>query len=544
MLPVTRYFVFRMVLLLTVLAVIGGYYVHPLIYRALYVLLPLAALGIYDRVQTRHAILRNYPLMGHFRFLFESIRVEIRQYFIEDDQAPVPYSREQRALVYQRSKNETDKLPFGTIKDVNAIGYGWLSHSLKPVANLDHDFRLTIGGKDCQKPYSASIFNISGMSFGAISANAVLALSKGAKTGSFAQNTGEGSISPYHRQGGGDLIWQVASGYFGCRTADGRFDPEAFTRQAADPQVKMIEIKLSQGAKPGHGGILPKAKITPEIAATRLISRDHDCESPAAHPEFSTPRETIQFIARLRELSGGKPVGLKLAIGHRSEFLSLVKAMLALNTTPDFIVVDGGEGGTGAAPLELSNNVGLPLIEGLSYVHNALLGAGLRQEVRVGASGKIVSAFDICRIMALGADYVMAARPFMFSVGCIQARACHTNKCPTGVTTQDKKRQSALVVEDKYIRVANYHRNTMKALAEMLGTAGIKHPGDVRPWHLHIRANTGEIIRGDVAYPRVKDGALIDGTANEALMREWHRAQIDSYDQMDESIVKAVTTPA
>lgn len=535
---ISRFFILQGVWLLTLACAVAGYFVDQHLWWGLLLLTPLSLIGLRDLTQTSHAILRNYPIIGHFRFILEAVRPEIRQYLIEDDRDPVPFTREQRALVYRRAKNVSDKLPFGTIRDVNAVGYGWISHSMRPSKIASSDFRLSIGGRDCQKPYFASVLNISGTSFGAVSANAIMAFNKGAKLGGFAHNTGEGAISKYHRKYGGDLIWQIASGYFGCRTPEGQFDPQAFARTAALDQVKMIELKLSQGAKPGHGGVLPRAKITGEIARTRLIDRTRDCVSPAAHPAFSTPREMMSFIAELRRLSGGKPVGLKLAIGHRAEFLALVKAMLATGNTPDYIVVDGGEGGTGAAPVELSNHVGLPLFEGLSFVHNALVGAGLRGHIRIGASGKVVSAFDFCRVHALGADFVMAARAFMFAAGCIQARACHTNHCPTGVTTQAWWRRRALVVRDKAPRVEHYHRNTLKALSEMLAAAGLNHPRDLKPWHLHVRAANGEVVRGDVAYPHVEPGAILNGTAREGLMKQWHRAQIDTFEPLDEAIVE------
>ncbi|MDI7773970.1 FMN-binding glutamate synthase family protein [Asticcacaulis sp. EMRT-3] len=525
----SRFFVFRLVILLAAVAVLLGLWVHPDFYLALIVLVPLIALGVYDLNQTHHAILRNYPLMGHFRYIFEYIRPEIRQYFFEDERDPLPFSRDQRAIVYQRAKNASDMRPFGTVLNPDAIGYGWLSHSIMPAEIKNADFRITIGGATCAKPYSASVLNISGMSFGAIGAHAVLALNQGAKQGNFAQDTGEGSISPYHLQGGGDIIWQVATGYFGCRTPDGKFDPALFTKMAQAEQVKMIEIKLSQGAKPGHGGVLPKAKITPEIAATRLIDTTHDCISPARHSAFSTPVEMMQFLQSLRELSGGKPVGFKLCVGHRFEVLAIIKAMLLTEILPDFIVVDGAEGGTGAAPMELSDHVGLPLVEGLSFMNTVLTGAGLRDDIKLGASGKMVSAFDFCRIHALGADYVMAARAFMFSLGCVQARACHTNKCPTGITTQDKGRQRALVVEDKAPRVASFHRNTLGAIAQVIGAAGLTHPDQLRPWHVHIRNTMGEIVRGDDAYPRVAQGALLSGHADARLTREWDRADPHSF---------------
>jgi glutamate synthase domain-containing protein 2 len=531
---ISRYFVLQAIGLLTLLSLALAILVDPWWALPLVVLGPLVVVGVNDLRQRHHAILRNYPVIGHIRFILESIRPELRQYMIEDERDPVPFSREHRALVYRRAKNVHDAQPFGTVKDVNAVGYGWISHSMNPRTLTDHDFRITIGGPDCRQPYASSVLNISGTSFGALSANAIMALNLGAKMGGFAHNTGEGSISAHHRRHGGDVIWQIATGYFGCRTADGRFDPEAFRAQALDPQVRMIEIKLSQGAKPGHGGVLPRTKITPEIAETRGIPMDRDCISPAAHSAFGTPRELVGFIARLRDLSEGKPIGFKMAVGHRYEFLGIVKAMLETGVTPDFIVVDGGEGGTGAAPAEFSNHVGLPLNEGLCFVHNALVGAGLRDRIKLGCSGKLVTAFDFCRVFAIGADYALCARSFMFAVGCIQSRSCHSNHCPTGVATQDKLRQRALVVDDKAPRVANFHRNTLHALGELLGSVGLDHPRDLKPWHLHIRHQSGALLRGDAFYPRVAPDALLRGEMHDELGDEWRRARPDSFDPLGE----------
>ncbi len=404
----------------------------------------LSLLGLHDLLQTRHAVLRNYPVLGHIRYLVESIRPEIRQYLLEGDAEQLPFSRSQRSLVYARAKNEPADRPFGTQSDVYQTGFEFISHSMLPAAHGNpDDFRVTIGGPQCRQPYSASVFNISAMSFGSLSANAIRALNKGARMGNFAHDTGEGSISPYHREHGGDLIWELGSGYFGCRTEDGAFDPQRFAAQAQQPQVRMVEIKLSQGAKPGHGGILPQHKITAEIAAVRGIPRDRDCVSPARHSAFGTPIELLQFIARLRELSGGKPVGFKFCLGHPWEFMAIAKAMVVTGILPDFIVVDGKEGGTGAAPLEFSNHIGVPLREGLLFVHNTLVGLNLRDKIRIGASGKIISAFDIASVLAIGADWANSARGFMFAIGCIQSQSCHTNKCPTGVATQDPLRQRA-----------------------------------------------------------------------------------------------------
>lgn len=520
---------FGLAIALSLLCVTVGAAGVPAFYWALLILLPLVALGVADMLQPAHAILRNYPVIGHLRYLFEEIRPSLRQYLIEDDRDPLPFSREQRNVAYRRSKDVHSSHPFGTIIDVSRPGHGWICHSIRAVEIEDSNFRVLIGGPQCRQPYSASVVNISGMSFGAISANAILALNTGAAMGGFAQNTGEGSISPYHRQPGGDLVWQVATGYFGCRDHDGNFDPDAFARTASLPSVKMIEIKLSQGAKPGHGGVLPRAKITAEIAATRGISRDRDCVSPPTHRAFSTPLEMMGFISRLRELSAGKPVGIKLCVGHRYEFLALVKAMLETGVTPDYIAVDGTEGGTGAAPPELSNHVGLPLIDGLTFVHNALVGASLRSQIRIGAAGKLITGYDLCRVYALGADFAMIARGFMFAIGCIQSRSCHTNRCPTGIATQDPLRQKAVVVPVKAERVANFHKNTLRAVADVLGAAGLSHPRELTPRHLQFRREDGKVIHGDEVHPPIRPGGLLDGGEKGPIAREWARAQAETF---------------
>jgi|JI6StandDraft_1071083.scaffolds.fasta_scaffold58199_2 glutamate synthase domain-containing protein 2 len=474
------------------------------------------AVGISDLRQTRHALLRNYPVIGHLRFLFEWIRPEIRQYFLESDREAVPFSREQRSLVYQRSKNESDKRPFGTQRDVQGVGHEWINHSLQPSSVASHDFRTPIGGARCTRPYSASLFNISAMSFGALSANAIMALNGGAKAGGFAHDTGEGSISQHHRVHGGDLIWEIGSGYFGCRNDDGTFSADKFAANACDPQVRMIELKLSQGAKPGHGGMLPGPKVTDEIAAARGVPVGQDCVSPAAHSAFSTPIEMLQFLDRLRSLSGGKPVGFKLCIGHPWEWFALVKAMAATDLLPDFIVVDGAEGGTGAAPLEFADHVGAPMQEGLRLVHNTLVGMHLRQRIKIGCAGKIVSAFDIARAMALGADWCNSARGFMFSLGCIQAQHCHTGTCPTGVATQDPVRQQALVVPDKMTRVANFHRNTLEALRELVQAAGLQHPRQITASHIVRRTADHEVRLLSSLLTTVAPGALLAAERGEA----------------------------
>ncbi len=493
------------------------------------VFLALTLLGVRDTRQSRHAVLRNYPVIGHLRFLLEYIRPEMRQYFIEGDNEAAPFSRQQRSLVYQRAKCDSDKRPFGTQMDVHAVGYEWINHSLQPSRLSTHDFRVTIGAGRSQ-PYDASVFNISAMSFGALSANAVLALNEGARRGGFAHDTGEGSISRHHRANGGDLIWEIGSGYFGCRHPDGSFSEERFIENARLPQVKMVELKLSQGAKPGHGGVLPGPKVTAEIAEARGVPVGTDCISPSAHSAFATPIEMLRFIDRLRDLAGGKPTGFKLCIGHPWEWFAIAKAMLETGIVPDFIVVDGAEGGTGAAPLEFTDHVGAPLQEGLLLVHNTLVGLNLRERVRVGCAGKVVSAFDIARAMALGADWCNAARGFMFALGCIQAQSCHTGNCPTGVTTQDPLRQRALDVPTKAQRVLNYHQQTLHALQELVQAAGLSHPSEISASHIVRRnAEHGVKLLANLL-PFVAPGALLAGEMPHQVFRTyWPMARADSF---------------
>jgi glutamate synthase domain-containing protein 2 len=471
----------------------------------------LFAVGCIDYMQTKHSILRNYPLIGRLRFLFEYIRPEIRQYFIESDEEKIPFSRNQRAMVYSRSKKDNDKRGFGSIKSMYGPEGEWLGHSNAPCHPDPNSFRIVVGGPSCLQPYSLSVFNISAMSFGSLSPNAIRALNKGAKLGGFAHDTGEGSISSYHREFGGDIIWEIGSGYFGCRTDDGKFSEEKFTAQVTDPQIKMVEIKLSQGAKPGHGGVLPGAKVTAEIATTRGVSIGMDCISPAHHAEFSSPLELMKFIARLRKLSGGKPIGFKLCVGQPWEFFGIAKAMLETGICPDFIVVDGSEGGTGAAPVEFTDHVGMPLREGLRLVHNTLVGINKRHEIAIGASGKIISGYDIIRAIALGADWCNSARGFMFALGCIQSRTCHTDKCPTGVATQDSVRQRALVVPDKAERVFAFHKNTMQSLAELIGAAGMMQPKEITADYLMCRNSSGKAVPMSLELPLVQTGVLLQG---------------------------------
>ncbi|MGJ7614472.1 MULTISPECIES: FMN-binding glutamate synthase family protein [unclassified Variovorax] len=501
----------------------------------------LAGTGIHDLRQTRHAILRNYPVIGHLRFLLEYIRPEMRQYFIESDSEAAPFSRAQRSLVYQRAKGEPDNRPFGTQLNVTIAGYEWINHSMQPTQLANHDFRIVIGGtpqpaegnaaQACTQPYSASVFNISAMSFGALSANAILALNQGAKLGGFAHDTGEGSISQHHRVHGGDLIWEIGSGYFGCRNDDGSFNEERFSANARDPQVKMIELKLSQGAKPGHGGVLPAPKVTPEIAAARGVPVGVDCISPSSHSAFSTPTEMMHFIAKLRALSGGKPTGFKFCLGHPWEWFAIVKAMQATGITPDFIVVDGAEGGTGAAPVEFSDHVGAPLQEGLLLVHNTLVGVNLRHRIKIGCAAKVITAFDVARMMALGADWCNAARGFMMALGCIQAQSCHTGHCPTGVTTQDPLRQQALVVPTKADRVRNFHRSTLHALQELVQAAGLDHPQQITAHHIVRRISDTEVRLLSNLVMQVQPGALLGAldAQHNVFRTYWPLASAESF---------------
>lgn len=494
--------------------------------------------GIYDLMQVHHAVLRNYPISGHIRYLLEEFRPELRQYLIEDDQAAVPFSRQQRALAYQRAKNVSDTNAFGTLENLYQSGKEWFLQSTLSYPLKETNFRILVGGERCLQPYSMSVFNISAMSFGSLSAAAIEALNQGAKLGGFAHDTGEGAISLYHKKHGGDLIWELGTGYFGCRNHDGTFSAEKFAERSRIEQVKMIEIKLSQGAKPGKGGVLPKEKITPEIAETRDVPMDADCVSPASHSAFTTPREMVQFWQQLRELSGGKPVGFKLCVGQPWQFMAIVKAMIEADNYPDFIVVDGAEGGTGAAPVEFMDNVGMPLLDGFLLVHNTLVGAGVRDKIKIGVSGKIISAFDIARMLALGADWCNSARGFMFAVGCIQSRACHTNKCPTGVATQDPYRQRALHIPDKAQRVYNFHKNTLKSLAAIVGAVGLKHPKDLQAYHIARRMENGQIKLLSKFYYFTEPGVLLNLSARSDVFNQmWVMANPDSFLANNEALI-------
>ncbi|WP_222167134.1 FMN-binding glutamate synthase family protein [Edaphocola aurantiacus] len=472
----------------------------------------LTALGYYDMFQTKHSIMRIYPVFGRLRWFMEDMRPKIYQYFVESDIDGRPINRIDRSTIYQRAKKENDTMPFGTQLDVYAEGYEWMCHSIAPkdFKSLNHNPRVLVGNKDCSKPYDLSIYNISAMSYGSLSSNAVESMNAGAQIGGFAHNTGEGGLSPYHLKHGGDIIWQIGTGYFGCRDANGGFSPELFAEKAQLDNVKMIEIKISQGAKPGHGGILPAAKNTPEIAAIRAIQPYTLVASPPFHSAFNTPKELIQFVQKLRELSGGKPVGFKLCIGHKSEFISICKAMMALDIYPDFITVDGGEGGTGAAPQEFSNYVGAPLLDGLDFVSNILRGLDIKKHIKVLASGKMTSGFHLVRAMALGADACYSARAMMMAVGCIQALMCNTNKCPVGVATQDKTLSVGLVVEDKKTRVAQFHKYTIENFVELLGAAGLSSKEELTRSHIYRRISLNSMLTYEEIFPSYEMGAFIN----------------------------------
>ena len=480
---------------------------------AFVIVLPLIYMGVYDMMQTRQSIRRNFPFIGRLRYFFEMIRPEIQQYFVESDTDGAPINRNERSVIYQRSKKQIDTIPFGTQLDVYAEGYEWITHSIAPkdFHKMDHDPRIKFGGKECTQPYNMSVLNISAMSFGSLSKNAILALNSGAKIGGFAHNTGEGGLSPYHLQPGGDIIWQIGTGYFGARTEDGKFSDDAFKENATRPNVKMIEIKLSQGAKPGHGGILPAKKNTPEIAKIRLVKPFTTVFSPPFHSAFSTPIELLQFVKKLRTLSGGKPVGFKLCVGRKTEFLSICKAMVQLGIYPDFITVDGGEGGTGAAPPEFTNHVGMPLLDALAFVDSALRGFGIRNELRLDASGKVLTGFHILRAMALGADVCNSARAMMMSLGCIQALECNKNTCPTGVATQDPYFMKGLVIEDKMARVTNFQKNTVESFVELMGACGIDNPEKINRTHVYRRVFMNMVKTFEDIYPTIPDGCLLEG---------------------------------
>jgi glutamate synthase domain-containing protein 2 len=537
----SRYYAFAFCVLVCLLALAGwnqgvGVKLLALVSGA------LVAIGISDLAQTRSTLRRNYPLICHIRFFFEMVRPMLRQYVVESDNEEVPFSHVQRAVVKQRAKNALDVRPFGTELNVYEERYEWLNHSIRPSLIDNHDFRITVGGPQCTQPYSASVFNISAMSFGAISPNAIRALNEGARRGGFYHDTGEGSLSTYHRENGGDIVWELGSGYFGACERAGVFSEARFAEKAVLAQVKMIEIKLSQGAKPGHGGVLPAPKVSAEIAATRGVPMGQDCISPSRHSAFDTPEGLLRFVARLRELSGGKPTGFKLAIGHPWEWFGIAKAMTTTGILPDFIVVDGGEGGTGAAPLEFTDHVGAPLREALMLVHNTLVGLNLRDRIRIGASGKVITAVDLARTLSIGADWCNAARGYMFALGCIQSQNCHTDRCPTGVATQDPRRWQKLDVPDKASRVANFHDNTLHALKELLQAAGLEHPEELGPEHVIRRVSSNEVRSLATLYRFLEPGELLTGVPEHAVFqRFWAAARPDTFAAPEELSARRAT---
>ena len=488
----------------------------------------LSVVGIYDLVQRRHSVLRNYPVLGHMRYLLESVRPEFQQYFVERNFDGRPFDRDVRTVVYERAKGIHGELSFGTERDVYEVGYEYLVHSTVPAAEPDEPPRVDIGGPDCSRPYSMSLLNVSSMSFGALSANAIRALNRGAARGGFAHDTGEGGLTPYHLDGGGDLVWEIGSGYFGTRDRDGRFDPAEFADKSAHDHVKAISLKLSQGAKPGVGGVLPAAKVSEEIARYRGVPAHEKCVSPAAHTAFTTPRELIRFLVDLRELSGGKPVGVKLCVGSRVDVLAICKAMLAEGTTPDFVIVDGAEGGTAAAPLEYEDNMGLPLTDGLMTVHNALVGTGLRDRIRVGASGKVATGNDMVKRLIHGADYTNSARAMMMALGCIQAQRCHTNRCPVGVTTQDPKRARALDVADKALRVQRYHASTVRQAVRLMASMGVDEPGGLTTDMLRKKVSPTTVRSYTELYEWLAPGELLTDPPP-MWSADWRAATPDSF---------------
>lgn len=488
-------------------------------------------MGLYDMYQSKKTIRRNFPLLGRMRYLLESLGPEMRQYFIETDTDGKPFNRLQRSLVYQRSKKESDSMPFGTQLDVYQDGYEWINHSIRaiPFSQVNPNPRIKVGSSQCTKPYEASFFNISAMSFGSLSKNAILALNNGAKQGQFYHNTGEGGLSPYHLQGG-DVVWNIGTGYFSCRTDDGKFNYDEYVKRATLDNVKMIEIKFSQGAKPGHGGILPKEKVTDEIAAIRLVSKGKDILSPPTHSAFTNPLELMDFVQLLRKGSEGKPIGIKICIGNKSEFLSICKAMVETKTYLDFITVDGGEGGTGAAPQEYSDHVGMPLRDAIAFVYDALNGFGLKDQIKIIASGKVISGFDIVRTLSLGADLCNSARGMMFALGCIQALECHNNTCPTGVATQNPDLMKGLVPEEKSVRVARFQHETVKSAMDLMASAGLAHPDDVTRDAVTTRIDRNKVETYAEIFPELETGCLLyESTVPKEFLYFWRKASVEMF---------------
>lgn len=488
----------------------------------------LLAVAIFDVVQKKHSILRNYPVLGHMRYALEYIRPELQQYFIERNYDGRPYDRDTRSIIYERAKGTNQEQAFGTERDVNEVGYEYLVHSTAPLEPPADPPKVRIGGPDCTQPYDMALLNVSAMSFGAISSNAVLAMNKGAAMGGFAHDTGEGGLTEYHLRNGGDLVWELGSGYFGARTKDGQFDPKMYEEKAAHDSVKCLSLKLSQGAKPGIGGVLPAGKVTAEIAQARHVPEGEKCVSPAAHKVFSTPRELVGFMTTMRELGKGKPVGFKLCVGSRTDVLALCKAMVAEGVTPDFIIVDGAEGGTGAAPMEYEDHMGTPLTEGLMMLHNALVGTGLRDRIRIGASGKVATGTDIIKRIIQGADYTNAARAMMMATGCIQSQRCHTNECPVGVATQDPRRARALDVADKSLRVQRFQEATVQEAARMMASMGVSGPTHLAPHMLRRRLNPMNTRSYADLYNWLEPGELL-AQAPVDWADDWAQANADSF---------------
>jgi len=529
-----KQFIYLSIVLIIAIALLGFLWSGAL--WAYMIVIPITLIGFMDIAQKKQTLKRNFPVVGRMRWWAEWMRPKVYQYFVESDTDGAPYNRLSRNVIYQRSKKVTDSTPFGTQLNVYETGYEWLNHSINPLPleHGEHNPRVLVGGPDCKQPYSASIFNISAMSFGSLSKNAILALNGGAKLGGFAHNTGEGGLSPYHLEGGGDVIWQIGTGYFGCRNADGSFKDSAFAERAVLPNVKMIEIKLSQGAKPGHGGILPAAKVTDEIAKIRLVEKGKDVLSPSYHRAFNTPVGLLQFVKKLRDLSGGKPIGFKLCIGQKSQFIGICKAMVKTGIMPDFITVDGGEGGTGAAPIEFSNSVGMPLREGLAFVYDSLHGFGIKKHIKIIASGKVHTGFDLVKNFALGADMCNGARAMLLAVGCIQALECNKNTCPTGVATQDPNLYEGLDVTDKRVRVKNYHDETVKAAVELMSAAGIKHPSNLHRSHIYRRVSANQIQTYAEMYPYLLKGSLLEAP----YPKGWELEVMHSSDETFDSVIK------
>lgn len=513
-----------------------SYFWHPFVYSYV-VIIPIIILGVYDMQQHKHSLMANFPVIGRFRWVAEWLRPKVYQYFVESDTDGAPFNRLSRTVVYQRAKKTDDTTPFGTQLNVYETGYEWLNHSIAPLRHdqIDHNPRVKVGGPDCKQPYMASIYNISAMSFGSLSKHAIMALNGGAQLGGFAHNTGEGGLSPYHLEPGGDIIWQIGTGYFSCRNRDGSFNYDEFAKRAVLPNVKMIELKLSQGAKPGHGGILPAAKVTQEIANIRLVEMGKDVLSPPYHTAFSNPTGLLEFIKKLRDLSGGKPIGFKLCVGQKSQFIAICKAMLKTNIFPDFITVDGGEGGTGAAPLEFSNSVGMPLRDALAFVFDTLHGFGIKKHIKIIASGKVHTGFDLVKNFALGADMCNAARPMLLSLGCIQALECNTNRCPTGVATQNPTLFKGLDVADKKVRVANFHHQTVKACVELMAAAGIDHPHKLHRTHIYRRVSASQIQTYAEMYPHLLKSSLLEAP----FPAGWELDMMNSNAETFESLIPA-----